>query len=419
MAEDATARVTRLGDEGDGLLESPAAGTSGLPAVVPGAVPGDRVRRLPDGALAIEPTSQSQRRLEPLCPHFPACGGCTAQHMADDLYAGWKAGRLTAALRRQGLEPDEAALRPMVRVPLGTRRRAVLTARGGGGDMRLGFHERQSHALVDIVNCAVLTPAIVAALGPLADIARVLGTGSDGCRLTVLDVGRGLDVAVETGRRKQRPPESNRLAPPAVAGRILRLTVDREPVVVRARPELAVSGVPVVPPPGAFVQACAEAESAMAAIAHEAIVDARAKRVADLFSGLGTFTFALARVARVLAVDGDKALLGALADAARHASGLKPIETKVRDLFADPVSPLELKGFDAVVLDPPRAGAKAQAEALARSGVRTVVAVSCNPATLARDLAALLGAGYRLRSLTPVDQFLYSPHLEAVAVLQR
>ena len=199
--------------------------------------------------------------------------------------------------------------------------------------------------------------------------------------------------------------------------RIARLSVDGVPMLTRATPALTMAGIQVVPPPSAFVQVAAEAETVMAALAVEAA--GKAKRAVDLFAGLGTFTFALAAKARVLAIDSDRSLITALGDATRKASGLKPVETKVRDLFQDPLSARELDGVDMVVFDPPRAGAKAQAEALSKSKVKTIVAVSCNPATLARDLVILIDGGYRLKSVTPVDQFLFTPHLEAVAVLQR
>jgi 23S rRNA (uracil1939-C5)-methyltransferase len=188
---------------------------------------------------------------------------------------------------------------------------------------------------------------------------------------------------------------------------------------MRAKPLLRVAGVAVEPPPGAFVQAAAEAEAAMTALAVEAVGKARARRIADLFCGLGAFTFALARTARVLAIDADRAMVTALAAAARGATGLKPIEAKVRDLFRDPLSPRELNSFDAVVFDPPRAGAKTQAEAIAASKVKTIVAVSCNPQTLARDLRALVDGGYRLERAVAIDQFLFTSHLEAVAILVR
>jgi 23S rRNA (uracil1939-C5)-methyltransferase len=186
---------------------------------------------------------------------------------------------------------------------------------------------------------------------------------------------------------------------------------------LRAAPTLSIAGIAVSPPPAAFLQAACEAETVLQELVVAGV--GKARQVADLFSGLGTFALALASKARVLAIDGERPLIEALAEAHRRAQGLKPVTTRVRDLYLDPLSPRELDGFDAVVFDPPRAGAKTQAEAIARSKVKTVVAVSCNPATLARDLRILIDSGYRLARVTPVDQFLFTPHLEAVAVLRR
>jgi 23S rRNA (uracil1939-C5)-methyltransferase len=198
---------------------------------------------------------------------------------------------------------------------------------------------------------------------------------------------------------------------------IARITIDGETIVERARPALVIGGASVEPPPGAFVQVAAEAEAEMVRLVVAAA--GKAKRVADLFCGVGTFALPLARGARVLAVDGEEAAIAALVAAARHAQGLKPIETKVRDLFRMPLSPKELDGLDAAVLDPARAGAEAQARQLARSAVSVAICVSCNPGTLARDVRILLDGGYALDSVTPIDQFLYSHHVEAVAVLRR
>jgi len=294
----------------------------------------------------------------------------------------------------------------------------VLTAKPDSGGYRIGFHEHRSHSVIDIEHCAILAPAILAALEPLKEIAHLLADGGE-CRLSVLDVGTGLDVAAETGRQRPLQSKLATLTRLAAKARILRLAVDRELALIRAKPLLAVAGVMVEPPPGCFVQAAAEAEAAMAGLAVGAMEKGKAKRVADLFSGIGAFTFALARKARVQAYDSDRTMISSLAAAVRGATGLKPIEAGVRDLFRDPLSPRELDRFDAVVFDPPRAGAKAQAEALAASKVKTVVAVSCNPLTLARDLRILIDGGYRLETTTAIDQFLFTAHLEAVAVLRR
>jgi 23S rRNA (uracil1939-C5)-methyltransferase len=236
-------------------------------------------------------------------------------------------------------------------------------------------------------------------------------------RLTVLLTRSGLDIAITHSARHLGPDAVAGLGRVAAHHRIARVTVNGEAMLERAAPALSLGGVDAVVPPGAFVQAAEAAELEIGRLVVGAI--GRAKRVADLFCGIGTLTFPIARLSRVLAVDGDQAAIAALDAAARHAQGLKPIETKVRDLFREPLSPRELKDCDAAIFDPPRAGAKAQAERLAKSDVPVAVAVSCDPGTLARDVRLLVDGGYRIESVTPIDQFLFSAHVEVVAVLRR
>ncbi|MEZ5853914.1 MAG: class I SAM-dependent RNA methyltransferase [Hyphomicrobiaceae bacterium] len=342
--------------------------------------------------------------------------------MADGYYTAWKAGLLTQALVRQGLvSRDSAMIGAPYQVPPGSRRRGVFSAVATPDGCRLGFHEHRSHELVDLSACAVLRPRLVAALPFLREIVGQVGRRDETCRVTVLETDHGLDVCVDTeGGKRSRPAASTAaLARIAGDGNVLRLTVDGEPVLLRATPRITISGVQLAPPPGAFVQATREAEEAIAKFAVEAVSGRKAKQVADLFCGLGAFTFPLAQRSRVEGYDSEAPLVDALRDASRHAKGLKPVAAHVRDLFRDPLSPIELGRFDAVVFDPPRAGAKAQAEALAKSTVGTVVAVSCNPTTLARDLSILVEGGYELQSAVAIDQFLFTAHLEAVAVLTR
>jgi 23S rRNA (uracil1939-C5)-methyltransferase len=280
----------------------------------------------------------------------------------------------------------------------------------------LGYHRRRSRDLVDIAECPVLVPAIAAQFPALRAVAAAM-PGRE-MRLSVLSTPAGLDVAVTGGSAASRPAVVAALGRIALEHRFARIAVDGEVVIARAPPALSHGGVDAVPPPGAFVQAVEAAEQEMARIVMAAL-GSKPRRIADLFCGIGTFTFALARVARVLAVDGDAAAIAALGAAVRGARGLKPIETRVRDLFREPLSPRELDGFDAAVLDPPRAGARAQAEQLARSKVPTVVAVSCDAGTLARDVRILADGGYAIEGVTPIDQFLFSAEIEAVAVLRR
>jgi 23S rRNA (uracil1939-C5)-methyltransferase len=404
-AESDAVRIVRLGAGGDGVAE-----TVHGPCYVPFALPGERVRRVADGLpeLMSAPSPQRQR---PRCRHFGSCGGCLAQHMTQELYADWKRGILLAAFRQRGLEVDVAALRS---IAAGTRRRAVFTARRQGGELVFGLHRRRSAEVFAVAECPVLVPAIVAELAGLRAIAAALA--EEEVRLTVLATPVGLDVAVESAARLNARTAAA-LAQLASRHAIARLAHNGEIVAERARPELMFGGVAVVPPPGLFVQAVGEAETSL--IGEVLANIGQPRRIADLFAGLGAFSLALARHAPVLAVDGEGGALAALAEAKRRATGLKPILTKVRDLVREPLSAKELEAFDCVVLDPPRAGAQAQARQIGRARVPRVVYVSCNPATLARDARTLVDGGFALQRVVPIDQFLYSAHLEAVAVFCR
>jgi 23S rRNA (uracil1939-C5)-methyltransferase len=411
MAEPVEVEIARLGARGDGVADTPDG-----PIYVAGTLPGERARVEIEGERGrlVQVVSASAKRAQPVCRHFSRCGGCVAQHMSAGLYHGWKQEIVRAAFAHRGLEPNVGEV---FAVPPGSRRRGALAAERVGDDVRLGFHEEGSHALVDIAECPVLDPRIVETLPTLRVVAgEVLGKHTR-CGLTVTHAIGGLDVELEGLRRDLSASQRARLGRRAADAGILRLTVSGEIAVQSAIPRLVLGGVEVSLPPGAFLQATAEAETAIGAIIARAV--GRAKHVADLFCGVGTFTYGLARQARVLAIDGDAAAIGALKAAAAGAKGLKPVEARVRDLFREPLSRKELEGFDAVMLDPPRAGARAQSEALAKSKVQVIVMVSCNPATLARDCRILVDAGYRLDRVTPVDQFVWSGQVEAVAVLTR
>jgi 23S rRNA (uracil1939-C5)-methyltransferase len=402
--------IVALGAQGDGIAESEAG-----PRYLPFALPGERVRVEGERPPRLVSAPSPDRVAAP-CRHFGSCGGCAAQHMGGRLYAEWKRDVVITALRHRGLEPEVGPLR---RVPPGARRRAVLTARRAGGSITLGYHRRKSADLIAIEECPVLLPEIVGRLPALRAVAGALPAPE--IRLTVLATPAGLDVAAEAaGRRSRQRPARDavvELGRIAVQHGLARVSLDGEIVIERAHPVLSMGEADVVVPPAGFVQAVQASEEIMRELV-TASLD-RPKRVADLFCGLGTFTFALARHGRVLALDSDAAAIAALTAAARHAQGLKPIEARVRDLFREPLSARELEPFDTVVIDPPRAGAHRQAQELARSNVSTVIAVSCDPGTLARDAAIIADGGYAVESVTPIDQFVFSAHVEAVAVLRR
>ncbi len=382
------------------------------PLFVPFALPGERVRidmaADSDHARLLGVLDPSPERIDPICRHFSVCGGCALQHMESGAYLAWKREQMVAALQSRGLE---AEVEPVRVVGLGTRRRATFTLGGG----KLGYRRARSHELIEIESCPVLSPRIVAALPGLKRALAPLVKGGREARVAITETDAGLDMLVEG--IATTPSALASLAAGAAQLGLARLTLGGESLGFGAAPSVMIGKAAVKLPPGAFLQASREAEAALTPLVVDGV--AGAKRIADLFSGIGTFSFALAETAKVDAFEADEPALAALAEAARHTPGLKPIRDFPRDLFRAPLTPKELKGYDAVVFDPPRAGARAQAEQLARSDVPKLVAVSCNPGTLARDLRILVDGGYRILRVVPVDQFLFSPHIEAVAHLAR
>jgi 23S rRNA (uracil1939-C5)-methyltransferase len=403
--------IARLGAQGDGVADGPEG-----PIFVPFTLPGELVR------IAVEPETDrgdllevltpSPDRIEPVCPHFGVCGGCALQHMEEGAYLRWKRDQAIAALRSRGLDAEIEPVRP---VPLASRRRAALALGRTEDGAALGYRRARSHDLIDVAACPVLIPGISDSLSKLKTALAPLLGGKHEARVTMTETLNGLDILLEGVR--PAPASLGAFAGKAAALGVARLTADGESITLSGTPEVDLSGARVKLPPGAFLQASRQAESALVELVGEGI--GTATRVADLFAGLGTFTFALARSAAVEAYEADEAALAALAEAARRTPKLKPVRTFARDLFRSPLSPKELQVYDAVVFDPPRAGASAQATELAKSRVPKLVAVSCHPGTLARDLRILVDGGYRIARVVPVDQFRFSPHIEVVAHLVR
>ncbi len=423
----AVLRIDTLGAQGDGvgLLD-------GRMVFVPLAAMGDLVEVEIDGArgdglagrlLALREAGPG-RKAAP-CRHFGDCGGCSVQHLDDETYAAWKAALVPGALARRGL--GAAPLRPMIRIAPGTRRRADLTALKRGGRVLLGFNARLRHRVVDLAACPILLPALAALLPPLrAVLASVLPDGG-GAEILAVQTETGADLLITSSLD---PALDARLALAAFAEAqdLARLSWARpgesqaEPMALRRAPVVRFGGVAVTPPPGPFLQPSAEGEAALLAAVLDGLGAAprAGRRIADLYAGCGTFSLPLAAAgARVHAVDGAGAALDSLLAAARAAGLGTQVTAERRDLDSRPLLPAELAGFDAVVFDPPRAGAREQAAALARSAISRAVAVSCNPATFARDAHALVDAGFRLDWVQPVDQFPWTGHVELVAAFSR
>lgn len=414
------AEVIQMGASGDGLCRAPG-GESLFAAFT---LPGERVRlEAKDGrGELLEVIKPSSERTDPVCPHFFACGGCALQHWAHAPYLAWKEDKVREALSREGLSAEFA---PSFAAPPGSRRRVALHARrnekGERGSARLGYKARRSWDLVEIEVCPITNPRLVEALPALRRLAAPFlehpkSAPTLHCTLTAT----GIDVDVTGVERKSgglSADAQRRAADAATAGDLARVTLSGEVLYQARLPMVRLGPVAAALPPGGFLQAVPEAEEAMAAMALKAM--AGAGRVADLFCGLGTFTFRLASIAPVLAADSDAGAIKGLATAAGTIQGLKSIKAEARDLYRRPVLAQELKTVDAVLFDPPRAGAEAQARQIAASKVSVVAGVSCDPSTFARDARILVDGGFRLEQVMVVDQFLWSAHVELVGVFRR
>ena len=410
--------VSAVGAQGDGVALRPG---SASPVHVPFALPGERVSARVEGGRGevVELLQASPDRVAPVSPHYGECGGCALQHWAHAPYLAWKAEQIRLALARERLEAEITA--PFAAGP-GTRRRLALHARPGrGGVARIGFKARRSWELVEVQVCPIADPRLVAAFPALRRLAAAfLEHPKSAPTLHVTLTETGLDVDVTGVERRSGGLSADarlRAAEAAADADFARVTMGGEIVYGARQPMVRFGRAMVALPAGGFLQAVAEAEAAMAAAAIEAVRGAR--KVADLFCGAGAFTFRLGEVAPVLAADASEEAVAALRGAVGTAPGLKPITAEARDLFRRPLPAAELKGVDAVVFDPPRAGAAAQVAEIAASGAGVVVGVSCNPATFARDARVLVDGGFRLETVKPVDQFLWSPHIELVAVFRR
>ncbi|KQT54712.1 RNA methyltransferase [Aureimonas sp. Leaf454] len=406
-----TLEIDELGAKGDGV----ATGPENAPLYVPFTLPGERVEAERSGARAklLRIELASKDRVEPPCPHFGICGGCDLQHADDALYRDFKRRLVVSALKSRGIETEIA---PLVTIPPATRRRAVFSGLREGNRIVFGFFEALTNRIVPIETCLVVVPEIERRLNDLRSLALIVADRKGPMRMVVTASDVGFDIALsETAKATEALRQS--IVAFALRQDFARVTLDGETVMETRRPTVDVARITVPLPPGGFLQASAQAEEAMASLVTRHL--AGSKAVADLFSGIGTFALRLARSSAVHAVETDALALASLDAARRKAQGLKPLTTERRDLFRRPMTAKDLSRFEGVVFDPPRAGAEAQCHELALSKVRRVAAVSCNPATLARDLRILLDGGFRLVGLTPIDQFVWSHHVEAVALLER
>ena len=413
MSEQLT--IARVGHQGDGIAETPTGAV-----FVPGALPGEVVRAVVrDGrAEDIEIIEASADRAPIQSETYAECGVAPLQHWASAPYLAWKRDLVVETLAREGIETEVEAT---VATPPGVRRRIALHARRDeDGRVRLGFKARRSWRVVELTECPLSDPRINAALPSLAAVAApFLGGARSAPTLHVTVTDSGLDVDITGVERSGRSADvAQQGVRAARTADIARLSMDGETLVMMRQPTVRFGRATVPLPPASFMQASPVAEAAMVERAVAAVRGA--KRIADLFCGAGTFTFPLAEVAPVLAADSSAGAIAGLKAGAGTAQGLKGIDAQARDLFRRPLSPHDLKGIEAIVFDPPRAGALEQTQQFAGTkSVSVVVGVSCNPTTFARDARVLIDAGFVLERVTPIDQFLWSTHVELVGVFRR
>jgi 23S rRNA (uracil1939-C5)-methyltransferase len=401
--------IEGLGHLGEGFAPGP--------IYVPGALPGERVLAQVNGERGrlVDLLSLSADRIAPICDYFGDCGGCATQHLGPALYSPWKREILVQALARAGVT---APVGPLIDAHGEGRRRATFHARFApdGAHLTLGFMQARSHRIVEIQSCPVLAPGMSGAL----EAGRALGAALRGIGkpfdVNMTATLAGLDIDVRGCGPLDRPTQQ-KLIDTANRLDIARLSNHGETIVERRAPEVDMGPARVRLAAGGFLQATEAGERFLGEIALDAVRSA--KRVADLFCGAGAFTLRLAALHDVHAVEIDRRALAALTRAANATRGLRSIACEERDLFHRPLAGDELKSFDAVLFDPPRAGAEAQSRQLASSSVTTVVTISCNAATFARDAGILVAGGYRLESIAPIDQFRFSPHVEIIAVLRK
>ncbi|MFG1462342.1 class I SAM-dependent RNA methyltransferase [Xanthobacter sp. DSM 24535] len=402
--------IARMGAQGDAVAE-----TAEGPLFAAYALPGETVEGVREkDRLKIERiVSASADRVAPVCRHFGICGGCLLQHWRSEPYRAWKRGLVVEALAREGIA---APVVDLVDAHGAGRRRAIFHARQYGARTVVGFAERKSHAMVQLVECPVLAPGLRRALEAAQAVAGALAPLKKPLDLHVTATETGLDLDVR-GSGPLPPDLMMDLGALAETFDLARLTRHGELVLQRAAPALTMGRARVELPPASFLQATAKGEETLATLALSVV--GGAKRVADLFCGVGTFALRLAQTAQVSAFESNAPAVAAMLRAAQSTAGLKGVEGEVRDLFRRPLSAQELARFDAVVIDPPRQGAEAQAHELARSKVERLAYVSCSAVTFARDARILGDGGFVLHAVTPVDQFRYSPHVELVGVFGR
>lgn len=409
-----TVRIAELGRHCDGMTAASDVGTP-VPQFVPFALPGELVRVQSDGkrGRVLEVLEPSEDRAEPFCPHFTHCGGCTSQHLRDAPYREWKRRIVETALRYKN---HDVTVDELIDAHGDGRRRVTFHIEFAKGKILAGFMQARSRQLIDLDTCPILAPGLANATAAARLLAAPFAKQGNPFDISMTDTPQGLDCDIR-GAGECGYDAHIAIAEAAAHFDLARVSLDSGMALERRKPMLPMGALRVPLPPDCFLQATTLGEEIISKIVLDELTSV--KKIADLFCGVGPFALRLSATTRVFAADSNASAIDALKLAVRFGENLKPVEAVTRDLFRDPIYHGDLNNFDAVIFNPARAGAEAQAEEIALSDVKQVICVSCDPASLARDARILVDGGYSFERATPVDQFKYSPHVETVAVFRR
>ena len=406
-----------IGARGDGI--GFADGDADQPVFIPYTVPDDVVDAELHGnrGRVVSIITEGDARAPAPCGHFGECGGCALQHVAPPFYKDWKHKLVVAALAREGF--DERIVAPAIYCAPASRRRAAFAVKKTKDGVAFGFSRRQAHIIQDINECHILHPSLLEKLPALRRFSIATAGHFRNFMLMTTLCDNGVDVVIsgDVDIDDLKGAAFAALSDAAREAGLLRVSVGDAPLVSFGEPQMSFGAMTIAPPPGGFLQASAEGEAALVKLVRGAA--GHAVHIADLFCGAGTFTGPLNACGAVDGFDADTGAIGALDAAIRNGAHAHPVRAIRRNLFLSPLLAAELKPYDAIVFDPPRAGAEAQAREIAKSSAASVVGVSCNPKTFARDAAILREGGYVLQTVTPVDQFVYAAHVELVGVFAK
>jgi 23S rRNA (uracil1939-C5)-methyltransferase len=392
-------------------LNSRAEGVTADGTRVPRALPGEEIALGKENKFKI--ILPSKDRITPVCAHYKGCGGCSMQHATQSFIKDWKSNVIKSCLSARGLE---TIIKPILTSKTNSRRRVTLHGMKTKKSVTVGFFKRNTHELISTPSCELVNPEILSAFSLFEEITLIGATRKSIIEISVTVSKEGLDLNILNGKKLDNQ-SIMKITGLCERFNIARITWNEDLLANFLNPTIVFQGIAITPPPNAFLQATEQGQEILITNAMLSVFDS--DKVIDLFSGCGTFTLPAAKRSEVLAIDKTKSMLTAIDQAWRETTGLKKVTSRSQDLFKEPVGKEELNSFDAAIIDPPRVGAEAQSHELAKSHIKRISSVSCNPRTFSRDAKILVDSGFKLDWVQPIDQFLWSSHIELVAQFSR